>query len=92
MKIELDGKYVTRGGGTPVRIITVESGIPGFPVIGVHDDDVCTWTIEGVFNPERQPARMDLIPAEDYDPTPYCSACGARFKADCDCGPIARNE
>jgi len=29
--------------------------------------------------------------SEDYDPTPWCSACGARRQADCDCGPIADN-
>ncbi len=29
---------------------------------------------------------------EDYDPTPWCSSCGARRQADCDCGPIADNE
>jgi hypothetical protein len=28
----------------------------------------------------------------DYDPTPWCSYCGARRKSDCDCGPLAENE
>ena len=28
----------------------------------------------------------------DRDPTPYCSACGAKKEADCHCGPIADNE
>jgi hypothetical protein len=28
----------------------------------------------------------------DHDPTPWCSACGARRQADCQCPPIARNE
>lgn len=28
----------------------------------------------------------------DYDPTPYCNACGARSAKNCDCGPIARND
>lgn len=28
----------------------------------------------------------------DYDPTPWCTACGAQRQADCKCGPIARNE
>ena len=41
------------------------------------------------------PERLSSLPAEpgaDYDGAPYCSHCGARKKADCDCGPIARNE
>lgn len=29
---------------------------------------------------------------EEYDPTPYCSGCGAMRKRQCDCGPIADNE
>jgi hypothetical protein len=29
---------------------------------------------------------------EDYDPTPWCSYCGARKKSDCHCGPLAENE
>lgn len=29
---------------------------------------------------------------ENYDPTPWCGACGARKKADCHCGPIAEND
>lgn len=28
----------------------------------------------------------------DYDPTPWCNACGAMRQQDCDCGPIADNE
>lgn len=28
----------------------------------------------------------------DYDPTPYCSACGARKRSDCHCGPLASND
>jgi hypothetical protein len=28
----------------------------------------------------------------EYDPTPWCSGCGSRTKAGCDCGPIASNE
>lgn len=28
----------------------------------------------------------------DYDPTPYCSSCGAKTKQNCKCGPIAENE
>lgn len=26
------------------------------------------------------------------DPTPWCSACGAKREKDCHCGPIAENE
>ena len=37
-------------------------------------------------------AGFDVEEIEVEDPTPYCSACGARCKADCDCGPIAENE
>lgn len=28
----------------------------------------------------------------DNDPTPWCSACGAMFVGDCNCGPIADND
>lgn len=28
----------------------------------------------------------------DYDPTPWCTGCGARKRSDCHCGPIAENE
>jgi hypothetical protein len=28
---------------------------------------------------------------DNYDPTPWCSACGARKREDCHCGPIAEN-
>lgn len=28
----------------------------------------------------------------DYDPTPWCSGCGARKRSDCHCGPIADND
>jgi hypothetical protein len=33
-----------------------------------------------------------LLPTPDYDPTPWCSGCGAMRKTDCHCGPIAENE
>jgi hypothetical protein len=35
-----------------------------------------------------------LVPHQDpdYDPTPWCSGCGAMKKSDCHCGPIAENE
>lgn len=35
-----------------------------------------------------------LVPHEDpnYDPTPWCSGCGAMKKKDCHCGPLAENE
>ena len=29
---------------------------------------------------------------EDYDPTPWCNACGARKQENCKCGPIASND
>ena len=28
----------------------------------------------------------------DYDPTSWCSGCGARKQEDCHCGPIAEND
>lgn len=33
--------------------------------------------------PERDP---------DYDPTPWCSGCGAMKASHCACGPIAEND
>lgn len=38
-----------------------------------------------------QKAVEDFISEYD-DPTPYCSACGARHREQCKCGPIAENE
>ena len=32
----------------------------------------------------------DAVP--DADPTPWCHVCGAKEKAQCDCGPIAEND
>jgi len=29
---------------------------------------------------------------KNYDPTPWCTACGARRQAECKCGEIADNE
>lgn len=29
---------------------------------------------------------------DDYDPTPWCSGCGAMTRKNCKCGPIADNE
>jgi hypothetical protein len=38
-------------------------------------------------------ADMDLhVNPPDYDPTPWCNACGARRREQCKCGPIADNE
>jgi hypothetical protein len=28
----------------------------------------------------------------NYDPTPWCSYCGARIPEECNCGPLADNE
>ena len=44
----------------------------------------CEWTY-GSHSP-------DCTQAPDYDPTPWCSGCGARRQRDCDCGEIAENE
>jgi hypothetical protein len=30
--------------------------------------------------------------SDDYDPTPFCLACGSMRARDCHCGPIAENE
>lgn len=30
--------------------------------------------------------------ADNYDPTPWCSGCGAMRRANCHCGPIAEND
>lgn len=29
---------------------------------------------------------------DNYDPSPWCSGCGAGSSATCDCGPIAEND
>lgn len=40
---------------------------------------------------ERVVAYFDERDA-NYDPTPWCSWCGARKASQCHCGPIAENE
>lgn len=35
-------------------------------------------------------AYRDMI--DNYDPTPYCSSCGAMDSSHCQCPPIAENE
>lgn len=37
-------------------------------------------------------ALAGLEPETDYDPTPWCSGCGSKTEAGCDCGPIAEND
>jgi hypothetical protein len=37
-------------------------------------------------------ADVELLSDEERDPTPWCTACGAKHKRDCHCGPIAENE
>lgn len=39
-----------------------------------------------------QPRQLAPADDPDYDPTPWCSGCGAMKKKDCHCGPIAENE
>ena len=29
---------------------------------------------------------------DEYDPTPWCSSCGAMREIDCHCGPLADND
>ena len=36
--------------------------------------------------------REGMRDLDNYDPTPYCSGCGAMTKAKCNCGPIADND
>lgn len=33
-----------------------------------------------------------VLELEEEDPTPWCHVCGAKEKAQCDCGPIAEND
>ena len=37
----------------------------------------------------RKPTRWE---ESNYDPSPWCSWCGAKRQQDCHCGPIAENE
>lgn len=53
---------------------------------------------EGFAEALRYVAGPTYIPPEteyedpEADPTPWCSACGAKRKADCACGPLADND
>jgi hypothetical protein len=40
-------------------------------------------------NPDEDDSDKGIDP--DYDPTPWCSGCGAMKPSQCDCGPIADN-
>jgi hypothetical protein len=42
--------------------------------------------------PDEPEEDEEIEPDEDYDPTPWCSGCGARKQSDCHCGPIAEND
>lgn len=48
----------------------------------------------GIPRDELAQAIQDAVESfiDNYDPTPWCSACGARFRDQCECGPIAENE
>lgn len=41
---------------------------------------------------EGEEHEKDCKEHPDYDPTPWCSACGARKQEDCDCPPWAEND
>lgn len=32
-----------------------------------------------------------VLDTSNYDPIPWCGGCGAMRRADCPCGPLARN-
>lgn len=44
------------------------------------------WDLQDAY--ARLRAELEL---PDIDPTPWCHVCGAKEKAQCDCGPIADN-
>ncbi len=37
-------------------------------------------------------AKCELAKPDDYDPTPWCSGCGAMKASQCNCGPLAEND
>lgn len=47
-------------------------------------------TGHGADHPWRLSIARAISP--DEDPTPWCTACGARKRENCRCGPIAENE
>lgn len=46
----------------------------------------------GVTDSDRLAEKVHKKMLDDYDPTPWCSYCGATKKVYCDCGEIADNE
>jgi len=52
----------------------------------------CTCHAPGGYPHEPDCEWWDSLENPNYDPTPWCSYCGAKRKADCDCGPIAEND
>ena len=55
------------------------------------DPEYCeSHSVEQTTDEEWDELLMEV--EENYDPTPWCSGCGAMRKADCDCGEIAANE
>lgn len=47
----------------------------------------------GIPTDELAQAIQDAVESffRNYDPTPWCAGCGARFSDQCECGPIAEN-
>lgn len=51
----------------------------------------CNGTDCGCYGAVIPEAFCSLSCYENYDPTPWCSGCGAMKPEGCDCGPIAEN-
>lgn len=71
----------------------MSDGIPGYDA----------WKLASPPESETPPRDCELCGVVDghdadchdnpeYDPTPWCSGCGARKRSQCDCGPLAEND
>jgi hypothetical protein len=82
------------------------SGVRGFWLVvrEYHDGNIRTDTvddhhvpeavrrvIEDLEVPELSDEHVEMFNME-YDPTPWCTHCGARYDHQCKCGPIAEND
>lgn len=54
-------------------------------------DNQADWYYVHAFDLDKM-SDLFTIDDDDYDPTPYCSHCGAMRRSNCDCGPIPDND
>lgn len=73
-----------------------------FDDLSLPDGKMKCYQCDAVFDPDNEGGTLSPDPyampvcgkcfEKEYDPTPWCSICGARTSKQCNCPPIADNE